>query len=47
MRGAFGDIEFSVEGDYLILHTDMGDVMIGPEELEMLHDVIEGMLEGD
>lgn len=40
-----GDLEYSVEGDYLILHTQSGDVIIPPEDLEELVKVIEGMLE--
>ena len=36
MHTLSGDIEYTREGDYLTLHTDMGDVMIGPEDLEDL-----------
>lgn len=47
MRGEFGDVSYSVDDGYLILHTDAGDVMIGPEELEELADVIKEVLEDE
>lgn len=42
-----GDVNFSVEGEYLILHTESGDVIIGPEDLEDLARVIVGMLDDE
>lgn len=45
MRGNSGDIEYTVEDGYLVLHTDMGDVMIGLEDMEVLIEVMQGVLE--
>lgn len=45
MRGEFGDVSYSVDDGYLILHTDAGDVMIGQEELEELAEVIQELLD--
>lgn len=47
MQTLSGDIEYSVDDNHLTLHTDMGDVMIGPEELEVLADVIREILENE
>lgn len=44
MKTLSGDIDYSVEGEYLILHTQSGDVIIPPEDLEELNVVIEGIL---
>jgi hypothetical protein len=45
MHGNSGDIEYSVEDGYLILHTDMGDVMVGPEDMEDLIEAMQEVLE--
>tara|TARA_R110000851_G_scaffold200201_2_gene351337 strand:- start:125 stop:268 length:144 start_codon:yes stop_codon:yes gene_type:complete len=42
-----GDIGYSVEDGYLILHTHSGDVMIGPEDLEDLLPIIQELLENE
>lgn len=47
MRGDFGDVSYTVDDGYLILHTDAGDVMIGIEELEELSNVIKEILDND
>lgn len=47
MHTLSGDIDYSRDGDHLTLHTTMGDVMIGPEELEQLVKVIEEILEDE
>lgn len=35
-----GDVEYSIEDGYLILHTPSGDVIIPPEDLEELVRII-------
>jgi len=47
MHGNSGDIEYTVEDGYLVLHTDMGDVMIGPEDMEDLIRVMQGVLDDE
>ena len=47
MRGAFGDVQYSIDDGYLIIHTDGGDVMIGQEELQELRSVIDEVLEDE
>ena len=47
MHGNSGDIEYTVEDGYLVLHTDMGDVMIGPEAMEDLIRVMQGVLDDE
>lgn len=47
MCGEFGDVLYSVDDGYLILYIDVGDVMIGLEELEELVDVIKEVLEDE
>jgi hypothetical protein len=47
MHGSSGDIEYVVEDGYLVLHTDMGDVNIGPEDMEDLIRVMQEVLEDE
>ena len=47
MRGELGDISYTVEDEYLILHTDMGDVFINVEEMEGLIKVMQGMIDDE
>ncbi len=45
MHSKSGDIEYTVEDGYIILHTDMGDVMIGPEDIEGMIEVMQEVLD--
>jgi hypothetical protein len=45
MKTLSGDIDYSTEDGYLVLHTQSGDVFISPEDLEELQSVIKEMLE--
>lgn len=45
MRGEFGDVSYSVDDGHLILHTYAGGVMICPEVIEELADVIQQEIE--
>lgn len=47
MHGNSGDIEYTVEDGYLVLHTDMGDVMVGPEDMEDLIATMQEMLDDE
>ncbi|MCP3656678.1 MAG: hypothetical protein GY766_17570 [Herbaspirillum sp.] len=47
MKGNSGDIEYTVEDGYLVLHTDMGDVMIGLEDMEGLIEVMQGIVDDE
>lgn len=47
MKGNSGDIEYVEEDGYLVLHTDMGDVNIGPEDMEDLIRVMQGILDDE
>ena len=44
MRTISGDIDFKVDGEYLVLETQSGDINIPPEDLEELLEVIKGIL---
>ena len=45
MNSLNGDVSYTVETEYLVIHTDSGDIMIGIEEAEELHNLLGEMLE--